>query len=66
VKTATSVEASAYRFVRRSQRPAFVRDWMEAAVVVFGARREERGVCRFADGSAVTFTASGLPVEFIG
>jgi hypothetical protein len=62
----TSVEASAYRFVCRSQRPAFVRDWIGTAVVVLGAKSEERGVYRFADGSAVTFTPAGLPVEFIG
>lgn len=57
---------SAYGFVLRSQRPAFVRNWIEAAIVVFGAKRSEHGVYRFPDGSAVTFTSAGLPVEFVG
>jgi hypothetical protein len=56
---------TAARFVAHSLRPSCICSWTQAARALYGAT-VSRGVARFADGSAVTFTPAGKPVEYIG
>lgn len=56
---------TAARFVAHSLRPSAICSWTQAARTLYGAKIS-RGIARFADGSAVTFTPAGKPVEYIG
>ena len=58
---------TANKLIAHSCRPSFVCNWLQAACTQYGGEKAKRkNVVRFADGSAVTFTASGLPVEYMG